>query len=1780
MAVSRTGHIETQWIPDLRKLDAEPQYALTRRFWAQRMMEVIAREEAIDVWGTLLPTRNIPVGQRASYEKTTLGLSAFFGKSLYDMTRLFDEMEEDCRAFVQKDITLDATSSEYSVPGICKCIIRFTMSKGFGPPPTGQNVFFDMMNHFPHAYLTTNRLTLPIALIHIFVSLGRRLGLDASPINFPEKVLAHVRSHREREEPYYINAYVRDASECIISRGDLGLHLSNPDILIPTHLSPAAPSIMLLRAARNILISYSHASRLSYDMAQGCLYLAMVVHLMFHGDVEGVAQILRTVDLLPIDCSTFLMDKLAPILPPPSRMLLELHCKTALEQEAVESEKVQVRSRFEPVRYCVGLPFKHRRYGYIACIVRWDEVCKASDSWINQMRVDDLDFGRHQPFYTSLVLDEHATQRYIAEENIIPIPLPEGYIDEFFEKHPNMAMYFQGVEFEDSPEPEKRWRMVLSPESRAHYPEDDAYGSAWVKDGVVPELVDEQRVGASTEAMLIAYPIYLYLCITFEIKMATFVNRNAASYYRPQQYTTAQPVQVVPPRPAPDTRDDYERWYTESTPNNRMSLSLRSGILSEVAWALDRLCRLCLNEQFLFRTIPGVIDGLFDWPEWYVTEGYKSWAEENVLFSRPRELSHQRRYALESLFVIRNAALNETNAVDLAYHTHTMPLLLNAFFNLDPTRDENVEFILHVLDIFQVLAPRMHINASLAPRQNPLPPILNILRVSTNRSMIISALTAVTTLLSNPTNSPQITIDSPALAAAIRYLPLFMDIPLIDPCLDYLYIQISHPAHARAFLLHPEMPSVLKLLASFIVQEQALVVENVSLDVTGSVQTAASTATLTKDHELTQEELDKLLELTEPQRCYEWYANLLSSIEARFTPEFQDEVEKCALLVASDVIKNASHVFPSGQAMVLGQGLQQRFIVRGVDRKKDVTVVERFRCQWDRGQCSAPAFQAPGELYDHLLEHLVNLEGAEHPCLWSTCERTDLPKSYLRSHVLTHLSTSQPPQKHPSQSDTITLPSSGANYPTVDPTLRPIPPLRSTIIHYTRPKADPPSPALTALLILRILYRTSFASADAAPRADVDHFGFPGSIEDTSDPDDGSDANFSGEDKEGEMRGRKAFIGIRKFLENVNIYDSVLMSWVEEMADIGVTPITPDTDLDTLSFCHDDQLNTFTGMHTAAAPSPMNFPRRASLVTPKIVNLYSKLFKGIPPAQVKGPNQTQEQFYAELLTLELDRAFIVTQFNAASRDACLGPLKGFLKSWFKACMHWARSGSYDDVKKVHALETLSVIMRGIFAKSLSGWEIMEALAGSVNESDGIFTEFTNMVADSFSDPDAPAHIKHLVLQLALIYMCGAGQTSLGSYFLRRDLFPPLVSFIKNPETGKFTFEAILFLCVMANFHRSDAARLNPYLRRLSACDDAVFFEKVNWAVNFALYTAVQSYRNLSDDTPSQNLATGLVSLIGSWRPDKALSATPVDPPKELFKHQPIEAAVALLPMFELTSSNILFPPILAHSLSTVEGDKAERTKERLPPVLLTAISLASYILPHASSASSPRALAYANLSLKILLAFSESLSLLAILFEPNEYSVQLSRQFVHKHRAACVVVFAQYDWKPLWSATLGLLSFIASKAQSIPSSIELEGLIEEIVGLLELALSQSEKILPSTKALHEFIYELIRYSDGIQKLQVRSHEFAVPPTRTAWISNRTNEERLNNIMDTASFYEKKVSDAGARTAKDALRIVAQEIESEGLHGVKTTFDSEPPKRVEEAISFVRHGYSDILALMP
>ncbi|KAH7927266.1 hypothetical protein BV22DRAFT_1007277 [Leucogyrophana mollusca] len=615
-------------------------------------------------------------------------------------------------------------------------------------------------------------------------------------------------------------------------------------------------------------------------------------------------------------------------------------------------------------------------------------------------------------------------------------------------------------------------------------------------------------------------------------------------------------------RVGPNITDDYERWYTEATASNRMVLALRSGIPLEIGWALDRLYRLCANEQFLLKTIPGLTDALFEWPEWYASQGHAE-AEQFSLFSLPPEVDRRRRNAMESIFILRNSATNDPNAVELANHPRTEPLLFATLNNLNSESDLHIEFVLNAIEILQAISSRIILPTPSSTLKNPLPALLQIVAHSSNRSLIIATLNFLGSIFSNTANLPRLEASSPALSASIRYLPLFVDKPLVDASLNYMYAHLSHPPMAKAFLHHPSMPSTLRLLVSLLLSEQ--VEEAVSLDITGPVRTVPAATVSTPDHDLTKEELDHLLALPEPQRCYDWMKVMfvakpdgeLTQVDFwnLYKDVFTPHVERYPVLVASDVIKNVNVVFPQAQAMVL-PGPPQRFVVRGVDRRKESQASQKFKCQWDRSQCSAPPFESAGELYDHLLQHVNGNDPTELVCLWSSCPLSQVPKSHFRLHVLTHISSNQPPAKLPSQDDTITLSSDGDVYPTAEPTRRQPPPARQTSITYRRPVVDPPSSSLTALLCIRILFRTSFVSMDAAPRVDADHFGFPGVVEEDEGEDGYDDgAAQEGNEREGQRRGRRAFVGVRRLMEGVRMKDEVLMSWIVEMIDAGVTGI-------------------------------------------------------------------------------------------------------------------------------------------------------------------------------------------------------------------------------------------------------------------------------------------------------------------------------------------------------------------------------------------------------------------------------------------------------------------------------------------------------------------------------------------------------------------------------------------------------------------------------------------------
>ena len=85
-----------------------------------------------------------------------------------------------------------------------------------------------------------------------------------------------------------------------------------------------------------------------------------------------------------------------------------------------------------------------------------------------------------------------------------------------------------------------------------------------------------------------------------------------------------------------------------------------------------------------------------------------------------------------------------------------------------------------------------------------------------------------------------------------------------------------------------------------------------------------------------------------------------------------------------------------------------------------------------------------------------------------------------------------------------------------------------------------------------------------------------------------------------------------------------------------------------------------------------------------------------------------------------------------------------------------------------------------------------------------------------------------------MFTSSIGQLSPGAYLLRVNLFPALCEIVKtsapssnsgteppNPDSdeGELTFDAVVLLSLLAGFHRTDAPRLNGYLRAVGEVED-------------------------------------------------------------------------------------------------------------------------------------------------------------------------------------------------------------------------------------------------------------------------------------------------------------------------------------------------------------------------
>ncbi|KAG9003782.1 Chromatin structure-remodeling complex protein rsc9 [Tulasnella sp. JGI-2019a] len=662
----------------------------------------------------------------------------------------------------------------------------------------------------------------------------------------------------------------------------------------------------------------------------------------------------------------------------------------------------------------------------------------------------------------------------------------------------------------------------------------------------------------------------------------------------------------------PPVADGHEQWFIDESPKNRMVLALLSGIDEEVSWSLFRLGHLSYQHgnRFYLKPLFGLTDALLEWPMWYIQHdggliGDSSHSSHSHAFagteddgdimdegwSTPMSVQRKRKHAMESLLILRNASFEDQNAKYIVTNRRTVPLLMG--LKTLSAHSSNAEFITYLSELFQALAAYIVLPPFGQKPQKPIPPlhaIATLVSTSKDRSVIIALLSALSVLLTTVTpthahNPNHVVSNSPALDAAIRYLPLASDEPLLAASLDYLYAHLSHPPAAKAFLHHPELVNVLRMCIALLHTDQEGAKRTFALG--PATKTAPQEPSLPL-YQLTGDELEKLLATPEPQRCMDWLARMYvlaredeneiqSNLWILYRDTFQPHSDRAVggLAPAAEVIKRMMDVFPQTLA-VLEQGPPQRYILKGIRRRFQEGV---FKCRWAKGGCGAPSFESSGDLFKHIVDTHLEVEitqggGADAMrCEWSTCPYGGVPINTLKSHILTHIPSASPPKKHPNQPTSITLPAAPYPHPSPTPTQRPPPPPPPQNITYTVPSKDPTSTSLTALLVVRVLFRHSFPDVGdpAPPVSDELRFGFPmppalsGEIQQLAkdredEHQDGGGAGGNEEthgemEIEGQLKGKRAFERIGSSLAGVRLKEESLAAWVEEMVGaVGMVP--------------------------------------------------------------------------------------------------------------------------------------------------------------------------------------------------------------------------------------------------------------------------------------------------------------------------------------------------------------------------------------------------------------------------------------------------------------------------------------------------------------------------------------------------------------------------------------------------------------------------------------------------
>ena len=301
------------------------------------------------------------------------------------------------------------------------------------------------------------------------------------------------------------------------------------------------------------------------------------------------------------------------------------------------------------------------------------------------------------------------------------------------------------------------------------------------------------------------------------------------------------------------------------TIQQRIAMALRSGLHDEIDWALHELVRMSyeLGDDIRLEGVLGLADALLD----KISSIFKHIPSTNKQ-RRPAYINIQTKEydkVLEAMLILRNAALQEDNAIFLALKVPRTKIVVERILTLPCAEyPELNELRYYGLDVAESIIPFVMITGE----DDPLYIAMKQLLLSPERSSLILGLKALARMAVNDENNSllqDIPIDS-----SIRVQQLLLledDEELVNAALDFLYQFTTYKSNVQTLVA--KSGGMIKLVDSLVRlmgygAKQQKVTINVLKRMIPLEKLNAEPPTLSS------EILSGLLKLNEPERCIQW----------------------------------------------------------------------------------------------------------------------------------------------------------------------------------------------------------------------------------------------------------------------------------------------------------------------------------------------------------------------------------------------------------------------------------------------------------------------------------------------------------------------------------------------------------------------------------------------------------------------------------------------------------------------------------------------------------------------------------------------------------------------------------------------------------------------------------------------------------------------------------------------------------------------------------------------